>query len=605
MANKKINIAELEFDQIKQNLKTFLQGQTQFQDYDFDGSNMSILLDVLAYNTHYNAMYMNMAMNEAYLDSASRRDSVVSLAKSLGYVPRSHICARANITFTVSGIDDPTVLTLVCDKNTLFYGTKDSVRYAFYTTGSKSTTRTAAGTFVFNEVDVIEGAPVSTRFDYTEQNSFVLPNTNIDTTTLVVRVQATPTSTLFDTYVNASTVPTIGADTKVFFLRETDGGFYEISFGDNTIGKALVAGNVINADYFVCSGEDPNGITALFYGGSQFAGGSVSSVQLNEFAVEGGRNPETIEEIRFNAPNFYQAQNRAVTALDYESIILSKVPSIRAVSVWGGENNNPPMYGRVFISARTTSGRNLTVAEQQAIVDDVIDRYKAASVIPEFVNPEYIWLELDVVAYFDPTQTNKTADTLRADIITAIRAYNNNDLQKFNRIFRQSTISRVVEAVDQSIVSTVPRVKMYRSITPVYDKDNTYFINVGNPFTAGTILSTGFYIKNNVNVCYIDDDREGNLYLFTNISGVRTVLRQVGTVDYEAGTLQIDSLNIVRSIETELRIAITPNASDVISIYNQIVAIDESRLKVNLIVDETTNGRSLVGNKFQFTPSRI
>lgn len=605
MANRKINIAELEFDQIKQNLKAFLQGQEQFQDYDFDGSNMSVLLDVLAYNTHYNAMYMNMAMNEAYLDSASRRDSVVSLAKSLGYVPRSYICARANISFTVSGISDPSILTLTAERNTIFYGTRDAVRYSFYMTSSKSTSRTPSGTFVFEDIEVVEGAPIATRFDYTEQNSFVLPNTNIDTTTLVVRVQSTPTSTSYDTYVNASTVATVSATSKVFFLRETDGGFYEMSFGDDIVGRALSVGNVINADYFVCSGDSPNGISALFYGGSQFAGGSVTSLQLNGQSVNGGRAPETIEEIRFNAPNFYQSQNRAVTALDYESIILSKIPSIRAVSVWGGENNDPPMFGKVFISARTVSGQELTVVEQEQIIDDVIEKYKSISIIPEFVNPEYIWLEIDVVAYYDPTLTTKSADTIRTGIVNAIKAYNNTDLQKFNRIFRQSAISRIVESTDPSITSTVPRVKMYRTITPVYDKDNTYFINVGNPFTAGSILSSGFYIKNNVNVCFIDDDSQGNLTLFTNIAGVRTNLRQVGTVNYDTGSIRIDALNIIRSVEPEFRIAITPSSADVISIYNQIVAIDESQLKVNMIVDETINGRTLVGNKFQFTSSRI
>lgn len=602
MSNRKINIVELEFDQIKENLKEFLRGQSQFDGYDFEGSNMSVLLDVLAYNTHYNAMYMNMALNESFLDSASRRDSVVSLAKSLGYVPRSSVCAKASISFTVSGVlDNPDTLTAI--KNTAFSGTKDNVRYTFYTTEDVTVLRNADFTYQFNNIDVLEGTPITTRYEYTTLNSFTIPNINVDVGTLKIRVQETPTSTLYETFVNAGNLANVDNESAVFFLRETDTGLYEISFGDGVLGKQLATGNVINVEYFVCSGQDPNGISSLIYSGGSFNGGTVSNILLNGLPVNGGRAPETIEEIRFNAPNFYASQNRAVTALDYESILLSKVPSIETIAVWGGENNNPPVYGKVFISAKTVAGRNLTLAEKTVIEEDILEKYKVISVVPEFVDPQFIDLELNVTAYYDSTLTTKTDKTLSSLIISNILVHNNQNLKKFNKIYRQSIVARIVESSDSSIISSVIRTKMYRSVTPIYGVDNVYNINVGNPFTPGTILSSGFYIANNPNICYIDDDGNGNLTLFANLSSGRFDYGVIGSTNYETGTLTFGAINIVSSAEINLRFSIVPKSPDVASMYNQIVQIDSTKLIVNMIADQTINGRALVGNKFQFTPN--
>lgn len=604
MANRKINIAELEFDQIKQNLKTFLQGQDRFSDFDFDGSNMSVLLDVLAYNTHYNAMYTNMALNEAYMDSASRRDSVVSIAKTLGYLPRSASCAKANINFTVSGVSDyPTFLTIT--KHTPFYGTKDDVRYTFYTNTDVSAQRNANNQYVFTEVDVLEGAPAVARFEYTEQNAFVIPNTMVDLSTIQVRVQSSPSSTLYETYTVMSNLTTVDGTTNTFFIKEIDGGYYQVSFGDGIVGKQLSSGSIINVEYFTCSGELPNNISTLFYGGGTFNGGSVAYIELNGMPVNGGKNPETIEEIRFNAPNCYQAQNRAVTALDYEAIILNKVPSIEAVSVWGGENNVPPVYGKVFISAKTVNGRNLTYNEQQSIINETINKYKTIATVPEFVIPDYLDVELDVVAYYDDSLTTKSPDTIATAITNALLSYNETDLQKFNRILRRSVVARLVENVDPSIISCVPRMKMYRSVTPFYGMEYTYNINIGNPFIPGSVMSSGFYTANNVNLCYIDDDSNGNLLLYTSASGVRTDIKTIGTINYSTGIAVINSLNITSTTSDVFSFMVTPSSADIAGVFNQIVSINSAKLKVNVVADRTTNGRVSLGNKFSFTSSNI
>lgn len=606
--NRRINIADLEFDQIKINLKTFLQGQDLFSDYDFDGSNMSVLLDLLAYNTHYNAMYTNMALNEVYLDSASRRDSVVSLAKSLGYLPRSAVGAKTKVNFALTGVSSPTSVYqefVTIPYGTKFSGIKDGNTYSFLVREDVTAQRNATtGNYNYNNVVLIEGTIATSTFEYSALNAFTIPNINVDIETLVVRIQSGPTNTSFETYRFASEFANVDGDSLVYFLKETDDGSYQLSFGDGIIGKQLSSGNIINIEYIVCNGSFPNGINSLYYDGNQITIGSITGLTMLE-SVNGGRDQESIDEIRFNAPNFYATQNRAVTALDYESIILSKVPAISAVSVWGGENNNPPVYGKVFISANTVSGRDLTYSEQQTIITNVIDQYKVVSVIPEFVVPEYIDIELDVVAYYDTTLTTNTAETIKSIIIDNLLSYNNSELKQFNKIMRQSTVSRIVEGSERSVISCMPRVKIYRTITPAYSKSYTYNVFVGNPFATGTIKSSGFYINNYPNVCYIEDDGNGLLNLVATINGIKTFLKIVGTVDYTTGYVKIENLNIVRLAEGSFYISVTPSSSDVASNYNQIVALDTTKLKINVIADETTKGRVFSGNKFTFTPNRI
>lgn len=602
MSTRRINVGNLEFDQIKANLKEFLRGQSQFSDFDFEGSNMSILLDVLAYNTHYNAMYTNMAVNEVYLDSASRRSSIVSLATSLGYVPRSHICASTTVNFLATGIVEPPAF-LTIPKNTPFNGTKDSVRYTLYTVEDITVPRNVDGEFVFSNVLLREGTQITTSFQYTEQNAFSIPNKNIDLTTLKVRVQSNPSSTNHETFALATNLTNIDGSTAAYFIRETADEVYELSFGDGVFGKQLLPGNVIELTYFICSGEEPNGIRSLSYAGTPILGGSIENITLN-FAVSGGRYSETAEEIRFNAPNFYASQNRAVTALDYETIILNKVPDIKEVNVWGGENNSPPVYGKVFISAVTTTGRNLSIANQQSIIDNILNEYKVVSVIPEFVLPEFLEVELDLVAYYDKNSSVSPYE-LQSIITDDILAYNDTELKKFNRIIRQSQLSRLAESSHPSIISCVPRMRIYRTITPTFNKETNYTVSIGNPFSRNSILSSRFYLKDYPHVCYIDDNCEfGNLRLVAVINGVATPIRSAGSIDYD-GMIQINNLNIVRLVDSNFVIGFTPSSADVAGLFNQIVVISESRLKVSMVADETANGRIISGNKFTFTPNSI
>lgn len=601
MTNKRINISELEYLGIRENLKEFLRGQDQFKDYDFEGSNLAILLDVLAYNTHYNAMYMNMALNEAFLDSASRRSSVVSHATALGYIPRSFRCARTIIEFAVKNTLTPqfagSYLTL--PKYSLFSGVKDGTRYSFYTKEDiTSQYNPFTQAYEFTNVEVLEGSPIKQAFIYGQKNAFRLENKNVDTSTLQVRIQESPNTTNFENFDLATNYSSLDGNSPVYFIREID-GFYEISFGDNVLGKQLSTGNVINVEYFVSSGEAPNGIRALQYDGA-YLGGSVLSISLN-YPVSGGRDQEDIEQVRFNAPNIYAAQNRIVTAQDYQSLILSKVPAIEDVAVWGGENNNPPVYGKVFISPKTVTGRALTYNEQQTIINTVLEEYKLMSIIPEFVNPEYLEVTLDLVVYYDQTLTNKTADQLRTDVIQSIINYNETELQRFNRILRSSAISRLCEGIDQSVISSAIRFKIRRRITPLYNLNANYNINIGNPLIAGTIQSTGFYISGQPNVYYFSDDGEGNIQTYYLSNGIKTGVKTSGTVNYDNGLIRLSDLTVNRLADSFLYVTASPNTPDIVSIANQIVLIDLDLLKVNVVADESTKGRVYSGNKFKFS----
>ena len=334
--NKRIQVSELDFDAIKSNLKTFLQGQTEFQDYDFEGSGLSVLLDVLAYNTHYNGIYTNLAVNECFLDSASKRASVVSLAKMLGYMPRSASCATATVTATVtSPTSSPSTVTIPAMQP--FTTSIDNVSYTFYNR-SAVTTALASGAYTFTGLVLTEGTPLQYKYTMAPGVRFIIPNANADLNTLTVSVQQTSSSDVYEVYTRADTITEITELSHVYFVKEIDDGLYEISFGNDNLGIALSNGNVVTLDYMVSSLEEPNSASSFTYGGVTLAGSSLSVTATA--AASGGASSESIDEIKFNAPKYYAAQNRAVTPDDYKAIILKNFPEAQTISVWGGEDNN-------------------------------------------------------------------------------------------------------------------------------------------------------------------------------------------------------------------------------------------------------------------------
>jgi hypothetical protein len=600
MTNRRINVSALEFDEIKANLKEFLRGQSQFSDYDFEGSNMAVMLDVLAYNTHYNALYTNLAINEVFLDSASKRDSVVSLAKGLGYTPRSAYSARTKVSFSV--INTTTLEPFITlPKLTPFNGQIDGRRFVFYTTKDISVPITG-NSYVFEDIELVEGFFISNRIAYTEENRYLIPNPALDMSTLRVRIQESGGSTTFKVFYPANLEADIDGSSEVYFLKEIDSGFFEIYFGDGILGKQIQPGNVVNLDYFVSSGVAANGIRTLQYGGNRINGGTISNISL-QAQTSGGRFPETTEEIRFNAPNMYSAQNRAVTAKDYEAIILNKVPAIEDVVVWGGENNVPPVYGKVFISATTKSGLALTFEEKQGIIRDVINKFKVVSIVPEFTEPEILYVVLDCVAYYDPVVSSAPEAEIVSTITQNILSYDNVELKKFSKVFRQSAITRLIESSNESIVSSAVRFKIKRTIDIAFGRPTNYKVVIGNPIERNSLTSTKFVADRASGEFYLYDDGNGKVNMMKQLGGIRSEVGTVGSIDYENGIIDLQSLNITSDLTQQFSLIFRADTADVVAKFNQVIALERGSLKVAVIPDYTTRGRT--ENRFVFTPNKI
>jgi len=606
--NKKINVTELDFDNIKSNLKNFLKGQSEFQDYDFEGSAMSVLLDVLAYNTHYNALYNNMAVNEMFLDSARKRNSVVSISKMLGYTPRSATCAKAIVTVNVStGTSSPAAITMPAYQP--FTTTVDGTQYTFYNTGSMTATL-VSGLYSFRDVEIVEGKPLTFKYTVADGNRYIIPNANVDISTLKVKIQENSTSSMYETWNNTDTVVNINPTTKAYWVKEIDDGLYEINFGDGNIGRALDAGNVVHLEYFVSSLEAANGARSFTYNGATILGGSQVSVTTTGVASLGAEK-ESNDSIRFNAPKFYAAQNRCVTPDDYKALIYANVPEAKSVSVWGGEDNNPPVYGKTFICIKPKNATKLTTVQKAAITSSILSNRNVVSVIPEIVDPEYINIALNVTVYYNEQDTTKTAAEIASLVRETVLSYNDSDLQTFDGVFRFSKLSKLIDETDPSISNNITTVLLRRKMTPRYNVSAQYLLNMINPiYYSGmaeeSFQSTGFYIAGSDQIHYLDDDgvRYVRLYRLGVNSTKIIVNEQIGTIDYTKGIVDIKNLNITALADIDFELSVTPQSNDVVSALTQVAEIATDHLTVTAIADKTASGDLRGGYNYQFTSSR-
>jgi hypothetical protein len=609
-ANKKINITELDFDAIKVNLKEFLKGQSEFSDYDFEGSGLSVILDILAYNTHYNALYDNLAVNEMFLDSAIKRNSVVSLAKSLGYTPRSAKCAIADVNVQVTSINaGPAVI--VIPALSPFSTTIDGRTYTFYNRSPISATGPSS-VYQMNNIRLTEGEYLSYRFDVATGNTsrFILPNKNVDLDTVRVRVQENSQSSEFNTFTAATSLVDADDSTRVYWVKEIDDGVYELIFGDGILGQALTPGNIVNVDYFVSNLDGPNGARVFTYDGSLPIPGSIVTVNIVNPA-SGGDFPEDIQSIKFNAPRMYAAQNRAVTTDDYKTIIYNQFAEAKSVTVWGGEDNNPPVYGKTYICVRPKSANKLTNQQKTDIVNTILYNKNVVSVIPEILDPEYLNIALDCTVYYNPRETTRTNVDIEELVRQTIFKYDDDDLQRFDGVFRHSKLSRLIDMTETSIVNNNTTVLIRRKIAPRYNVSAQYLLNIVNPiYTTGlpqnVIYTTGFFISGSDVIHYLDDDGVGNMRLYYIGSSAEKIIVNpaIGTVDYAAGIINITNLHITAIADIDFEISIKPSSYDVVSAYTQIAEIARDHLTIRAIADETANGDLRAGKNYQFTTSR-
>ena len=612
MASNKLTVSDLDFDNVKTNLKTFLQSQSEFQDYDFEGSGFAVLLDLLAYNTHYLGFNANMLANEMYLDSADIRKNIVSLAKMLGYRPTSAKAPTANIDIT---INNGTGATVTMAKGTVFTSTIGGTAYQFVT-NAETTISPLEGVYKFSSVPIFEGT--LTTFKYTVDSSdpdqkFLIPSVNADTTTLKVSVQNSSSDTTTQVYTKVSGMTGLTSTSKVYFLQESDDGKFEVYFGDGIVGNALSDGNIVILEYVVSNKEEANGASSFALSGS--IGGFTNATITTNSVAQGGSEPETKESIRFNAPLQYTSQDRAVTTTDYETLVKSIYPNVQSISAWGGEDDETPVYGVVKIAVKAKSGSTLTNTTKNSIITS-LKPYNVASVRPEIVDPEVTSLVLVVNAKFNKQATAKTSDTLKSEITNTLSNYTTNTLSSFDGIFRYSKVTGLIDDVDNSILSNITTVKMRKPFTPTLSsstKYNVYFRNaIYNPHSGhqSVITSTGFKVAGNNNEMFFDDDGAGNLRVYYLVSGIKTYHNSTqGTIDYSTGQITINSLNVASisnirgSASSVIEITAVPSSNDIVPVRDQILEIDVSNSIVNVTEDTFVGGSSEAGVGYTTTSS--
>ncbi len=613
MASNKLVVSDFDFDNIKANLKTFLQNQPEFSDYNFEGSGFAVLLDTLAYNTHYLGFNANMFVNESYLDSADIRKNVVALAKAIGYTPSSVKAPMAEVDILINNASGSSVLM---NKGTTFTTTVDGTGYNFLT-NEDITITPASGVYKFSGVNLYEGTLVT--FKYTVDSAdvdqkFLIKNINADTSTLKVTVQNSVSDSTLNTYTLATGLRNLDNTSKVYFLQESDNGKFEVYFGDGVIGNKLEDGNIVILDYIVTNKDEANGASS-FELGSNIGGFSNVTITTKSDA-QGGSEAETKESIRFNAPLQYTSQDRAVTATDYESIVKTLYPNALSVSAWGGEDDETPVYGVVKVSIKAASGSTLTEATKASIVKGLIP-YNVASVRPQIVDPETTSVLLTSNVKYDKKGTSKTGDTLKTDIITAITNYNATTLQKFDGVFRFSKLTGLIDDVDTSILSNITTINMRKSFTPTIassTKYDIYFRNaVYNPHSGhvSVLSSTGFKVSGSNEEMFLDDDSDGNVRRYYLVSGVKTYANNTqGTINYATGQVTLNSLNVASisnirgSASNDIEITVQPSSNDIVPVRNQIVEIDVSNSSITVEEDTFVGGSSEAGVGYTTTTSR-
>jgi hypothetical protein len=608
---KKLQVTELDFDQIKTNLKNFLRNQAEFADFDFEGSGMSVLLDLLSYNTHYLGFNANMLANEMFLDSAALRSSVVSLSKMLGYTPASAIAPEADITVVLANASGASV---TMPAGTKFTTTVGDTQYT-YVTNSDKTITPQDGVYTFSNVKIYEGTRVT--FQYTadsnnEDQKFIVPNSNADLTTLKVDVQNSSSDTTTLTYTKASSLTGVASDSRVYFTQEVEDGKFEVYFGDGAVGKKIQDGNIVKLTYIVTNKSLSNGANSFSLSGT-IAGFSAQTITVNSNSA-GGSEPESIASIKLNAPLQYGSQDRAVTAADYKTLVKQIYPAANAIQVWGGEDNSTPQYGKVFISVKLADGTNLTSVDKTEI-ETQLGQYAVASVRPTLVDPETTFIVLNTTFKYNSNLTSKDSTTLASEVSTALSNYSTNTLNNFVGVFRYSVVSGVIDDTDPSIISNISTVKVYQKFTPLTSStaSQKYTISFNNAIynphsghnsTAGGVVSTtGFQLNDDTTVeYYFNDDGAGNIRLYHLVDGQITYdNNNWGTVDYSTGEIVISSAkitgvsNVDGATSTQIRVTVIPSSNDIAPVRGQVLNIDTANSTITGSVDTIESGSSSSG----------
>ena len=593
-----INTASLDFDTIKADIIARFKSNDTFKDYDFTGSALNVLIDVLAYNTHYNALTANLAINEMFLDSAVKRDSVVSIAKSLGYTPRSTRAATASVDLTITDntTDAPDSISL--PSFTPFNSKAGNTSFTFYNTNSIVAGRSSAGTYTYSGVEIKEGVLIQQSFTAsgstgTSYESFDLSNIEIDTTTIRVNVDNIAWSNVS----SLDAVTSITDKTQVYFVEESRGGKHRIHFGNGVLGQRLEGGQTVSVSYLKTAAAAANNIS-LFNPGA-LINNKYSLVISNVNKSVNGSVIEGIDEVRENASNYYGAQNRAITTSDYEAIIRNNFSNISSLTVWGGEDNIPADFGSVYISIRPTVGTTLSSLTKTSIVNSLRSNYNVVSIRPVIVDPVITKINIKTLALFDESKLTSTANELQSQIFNLFQTWNDTYVGEFISPFRISTANTEIVNLDPAITSANTRITLSRELT----SDDTgilpsYTINFGNRIynphvgfnadNGGVVSSNGFTLPGETVEVAFDDDGAGNIRLFSTATGVKAYRQgSFGTVDYTTGIVTLNALTFTPN--QTIRLTVAPESYDVLASRNNILVVEENQTLSTVNVVSSTN----------------
>ena len=590
-ANSSVILTQLDFDSHRASLKAFLKQQAEFKDYNFDGSSIGVLLDVMSYNTYLNNFYLNMVGNEMFLDSAVLRDSVVSHAKELNYVPRSFTSAVANLNLTVASTD-PTKRSIVVPKGTSFITRVNDKSFSFVTQENLVVT-SSNSTFSISDVQVYEGSYVSETYviNYDKSLVYKINNLNADISSIVVTVLEDNGANSYQ-YNRATSLFGYGASSKIFFVQPAIGDLYEIVFGDGVIGRKPKDNSVIIIEYRICNGELPNGANK-FTNASRIDGEADITVVIGS-AASGGAVAETLESIKYNAPRAFTAQERAVTSEDYENILKANYPEINAVVAYGGETANPPQYGRIFLS--------IDLKDIDGLPRSKTDEYKkflrtrsSVSLETIFVSPDYVYLKVNSTIKYNINTTIKNPEDIKTIVISSILDYTTNNLNNFNKTLRYSRLINTIDLADPAIISNETEIEYVKYFTPLFNVSQ----NITCDFRASliptvpelsdfhpiidahAISSTPFTYAGTPN-CVLEDNGEGIVRVVVPVGANHRVVESIGTVDYETGSVILKNFKISNYQGSSLKIYGAPKTKDLVSSQNVILNILEPDIQITI-----------------------
>lgn len=610
----------LDFNSLKTQIKDYLRGNSNFTDFDFEGSNFSILIDILAYNSYITAFNTNMAVNEAFIDSATLRENVVSLAKNIGYVPRSKRSARAKVSFSVdtTGFESK---TLTLRPGIVALGALQGGSYIFSIPSQITVPVDQNGIAFFNNIEIFEGVYLTKNyiFETIPGQRFIIPNPGVDTTSIRVKVYSNVT----EEYVLYKNIFNINEDTKIFLIQEIEDEKYEIVFGDDIIGKRPLIGSSITVSYIVTNGKSGNGASNFTFSGVLIDNNrntitSGISLLTTLQPSENGDDIETIDSIKYLAPRVYSSQYRAVTANDYKGLIPFLYPNVESVVAYGGEELSPPEYGKVFISIKPRNASYLSTITKEDIKKQ-LKQYTIAGIKPEIIDLKYLFIELDVTAYYNISLTTSGEQILNQILSTIQKYADTREVNNFAGRFKYSKLVTLIDETSNAITSNITKIKIRRDLRPIFNKLASYELCFGNQFhikktsfidnRGYNIKSSGFTVKDVDGTLYMSDtaiDAEtGNIFFFKLVNNSPVIVaRNAGTVYYKKGEIMISPVIITSSVRPNgIEVEAIPESNDIVALRDLYLILSTENIKLNIIEDTISSGEELSGSNFVTTSS--